>query len=97
MVEIFGEYYCIDINKITQTCELEVDPIMNDKGEPLQVEQTINVFKYDAVKQCIDTILTENAPDDNGLGLLNSELSLPFKFAFNTLIKYGILVKEEYE
>jgi hypothetical protein len=35
--------------------------------------------------------------DDNGLGLLNSELSLPFKFAFNTLIKYGILVKEEYE
>lgn len=70
---------------------------MNDKGEPLQVEQTINVFKYDAVKQCIDTILTENVVDDNGLGLLNSELSLPFKFAFNTLIKYGILVKEEYE
>ena len=70
---------------------------MNDKGEPLQVEQTINVFKYDAVKQCIDKILTENVVDDNGLGLLNSELSLPFKFAFNTLIKYGILVKEEYE
>tara|TARA_B110000444_G_C18837312_1_gene596781 strand:- start:1762 stop:1974 length:213 start_codon:yes stop_codon:yes gene_type:complete len=70
---------------------------MNDKGEPLQVEQTINVFKYDAVKQCIDTILTENVVDDNGLGLLNSELSLPFKFAFNTLIKYGILVIEEYE
>ena len=70
---------------------------MDDKGEPLQVEQTINVFKYDAVKQCIDTILTENVVDDNGLGLLNSELSLPFKFAFNTLIKYGILVIEEYE
>ena len=70
---------------------------MNDKGEPLQVEQTINVFKYDAVKQCIDTILTENVVDDNGLGLLNSELSLPFKFAFNTLIKYGIIVIEEYE
>ena len=70
---------------------------MNDKGEPIQVEQTINVFKYDAVKQCIDTILTENVVDDNGLGLLNSELSLPFKFAFNTLIQYGILVKEEYE
>ena len=61
------------------------------------MEQTINVFKYDAVKQCIDTILTENVVDDNGLGLLNSELSLPFKFAFNTLIKYGILVIEEYE
>jgi hypothetical protein len=97
MVEIFGEYYYLNISKITETCELEVEPIKNDKGEPLQVEQTINVFKYDAVKQCIDTILTENVVDDNGLGLLNSELSLPFKFAFNTLIKYGILVKEEYE
>jgi hypothetical protein len=51
------------------------------------------VFKYDTIKQCIDTILTENLQDDNGLGLLNSELSIPFKFAFNTLIKYGILVK----
>ena len=97
MVEIFGEYYYLNISKITETCELEVEPINNDKWEPLQVEQTINVFKYDAVKQCIDTILTDNVVDDNWLGLLNSELSLPFKFAFNTLIKYDILVKEEYE
>jgi hypothetical protein len=58
------------------------------------VEQTINVFKYDTIKQCLDTVLTEGTHDDNGLGLLNSELSLPFKFAFNTLIKYGIIVKD---
>lgn len=93
MVEIFGEYYYIDINKITECCEINVEPIINDEGKPLQVEQTINVFKYDTVKQCLDTILTENSQDDNGIGLLNSELSIPFKFAFNTLIKYSILVK----
>ena len=74
---------------------MNVEPIKNENGEPLQVEQTINVFKYDAVKQCIDTVLTEGSQDDNGIGLLNSELSLPFKFAFNTLLKYGILVKDE--
>lgn len=72
-----------------------VDPIKNEDGDPLQVEQTINVFKYDTVKQCLDTLLTEGSQDDNGIGLLNSELSLPFKFAFNTLLKYGILVKDE--
>ena len=44
---------------------------------------------------CLDTILTEAAQDDNGMGLLNSELSIPFKIAFNTLIKYQILTKED--
>jgi hypothetical protein len=95
MVEIFGEYYYIDFDKITERCELKVESTLDSEGNPQQVEQTINVFKYDAVKQCLDTILTEGTHDDNGLGLLNSELSLPFKFAFNTLIKYGILVKDD--
>ena len=95
MVEVFGEYYYIDIEKITETCEMIVDPIKDEEGNPTQMEQTINVFKYDTVKQCLDTILTENSQDDNGIGLLNGEISIPFKFAFNTLIKYGILVKDE--
>ena len=95
MVEVFGEYYYIDIEKIVESCEMNVEPIKNEDGTPLQVEQTINVFKYDTVKQCLDTILTENSQDDNGIGLLNGEISIPFKFAFNTLIKYGILVKDE--
>jgi len=74
---------------------MNVEPIKNEEGEePLQIEQTINVFKYDTIKQCLDTVLTENSQDDNGIGLLNGELSIPFKFAFNTLIKYGIIVKE---
>lgn len=95
MVEILGEYYYIDIDKVTECCEISLEPIPNEEGKPLQIEQTINVFKYDTVKQCLDTILTEGSQDDNGLGLLNSELSIPFKFSFNTLIKYGILVKDE--
>jgi hypothetical protein len=93
MVEIFGEYYYIDTNKIVECCEINYEAIKSSDDKPVQIEQTINVFKYDTIKQCIDTILTENLQDDNGLGLLNSELSIPFKFAFNTLIKYGILVK----
>jgi len=69
--------------------------VENENESSPQVDQTINVFKYDAVKLCMDTVFTENTSDDNGLGLLNSELSIPFGFAFNTLIKYGILVKSD--
>jgi hypothetical protein len=98
MVEILGEYYYIDIEKINTVCEIALTPTENDEGKPLQIEQTINVFKYDTVKICIDTVLTEASADDSGMGLLNTELSIPFKVAFNTLIKYGILVKDtEYE
>lgn len=95
MVEIFGEYYYVDIDKITEVCELTVNSVENENESSPQVDQTINVFKYDAIKLCMDTVFTENTSDDNGLGLLNSELSIPFGFAFNTLIKYGILVKSD--
>jgi hypothetical protein len=96
MVEVFGEYYYIDIDKITEVCELVVNEVEKENEEsPSQLDQTINVFKYDAIKLCMDTVFTENTSDDNGLGLLNSELSIPFGFAFNTLIKYGILVKSD--
>ena len=62
MVEIFGEYYYIDLDKVTQTSELEVETVEPKEGEEDSIpryDQTINVFKYDIVKQCIDTLLTE--------------------------------------
>ena len=49
------------------------------------------------VKMCIDTVLTESVPDDPGMGLFSQEISIPFKIAFNTLIKYGILIESEDE
>jgi hypothetical protein len=94
MVEIFGEYYYIDLDKINEKCEIRLDTKESSRNEEkLEVEQTINVFKYDTVKQCIDTILTEQGPEDGALGLYASDVSLPFKFAFNTLINYEILRK----
>lgn len=100
MVEIFGELYYIDLDKVTETSELEVETVEPKEGEEDSMprhDQTINVFKYDIVKQCIDTLLTEGGGGDDKMGLLASDISIPFKFAFNTLINYGILVKNEYE
>lgn len=106
MLEVFGEYYTIDLDKVTETSELVVEllpptePVEGeeDEEEPLQkIEHTINVFKYDIIKQCIDTLLTESGGGDEKMGIFSSDISLPFKFAFNTLIKYGILVKYDNE
>ncbi len=100
MVEIFGEYYYIDLDKVTETSELiveTIDPETEESGENPKMEQTINVIKYDIVKQCIDTLLTEQGGGDDAMGLFSTDISLPFKFSFNTLIKYGILVKHENE
>jgi len=108
MVEIFGKLYYIDIDSVTKKCELVVESRLpetdieetDDDTEtdliPV-VDQTINIFKYEMVKMCIDTVLTEGVPDDPGMGLFSQEISIPFKIAFNTLIKYGILIESEDE
>lgn len=99
MVEIFGKYYYIDLDKVTEASELIIEPIEPKEGEEdtMRHDQTINVFKYDIIKQCLDTILTEGGGGDDMMGLLASDISIPFKFAFNTLINYGILAKHENE
>ena len=85
------------MDKINEECEIKLTPKekVGEEGK-LEVEQTINVFKYDTVKQCIDTLLTESGPEDEALGLYGNNLSLPFKVAFNTLINYNILRKYDW-
>lgn len=88
------------MDKVTEASELIVETVEPKEGEEDSTprhDQTINVFKYDIVKQCIDTILTENGGGDDMMGLLASDISIPFKVAFNTLINYGILLKHENE
>jgi hypothetical protein len=48
------------------------------------------------IKTCIERILNEfNETDDEMGGLGSEELSISFKIAFNTLIKYEILIAED--
>jgi hypothetical protein len=41
----------------------------------------------------LETVLTESNEIDDNLGLKNSELSIPFKVAFNTLLIKKIINK----
>lgn len=58
--------------------------------------QMIDITKWEMLKGLIESILNENATTDNKMGIkgLESELSLPAKLAFNTLLKYKILNNE---
>jgi len=56
----------------------------------------INIFKYEIIKTCIERVLNEFEETDEKLGEFGeSNLSISFKIAFNTLIKYEILILED--
>jgi hypothetical protein len=45
---------------------------------------------------CLERILNEYQEVEEGLGFLEDKvLSVSFKFAFNTLLKYQILIEDE--
>jgi hypothetical protein len=57
------------------------------------VGQHISVVKYDMLKVMIEVLMTESEEVDEKLGPKSSELSIPFKLAFNTLINKQIINK----
>jgi uncharacterized HAD superfamily protein len=92
MVEIFGKNYCIDIDGITTKCQTGTTVKNEDGSESLE----INIFKYETVKMCLERVLSEYQEVDEKMGpFAQSELSISFKIAFNTLIKYQILIEED--
>jgi len=88
MIEVFGEHYFIDIDKIEQFINIpKTEPVSGDTNE-----QHISVVKYEVVKTMIDVIMGENEEFDDNLGLKSAKgASLPFKLAFNTMLKHKLI------
>jgi hypothetical protein len=92
MVEVLGKYYYIDLENITKKCQTGNTILTEDGTETAE----INIFKYEIVKVCLERILNEYQEVEEGLGFLEDKvLSVSFKFAFNTLLKYQILIEDE--
>jgi hypothetical protein len=88
MISILGENYYIDLKEIDSLVGIATS---NEEGH---VEKQTDVVKYDFVKLMIEVLLTEREEIDENLGIHSSKnLSLPFKFAFNTLLLNKILKK----
>ena len=91
MIEIFGEMYYLDLTALDDLVEIKKGP-KSEGDEEGDEGQQFSLIKYDILKIMIEVVMSEREEMDNNLGVIKtSELSLPFKMAFNTLLKYNII------
>ena len=88
MLKIFGENYYFDIDAIETY--INVEPPADYTGIP---QNHISVVKYDMVKMMIETLIVENEEADEALGMKSTELSIPFRLAFNSLLYKKLINK----
>ena len=81
MLKILGENYYFDIDTIEKY--INVDPPTDYTGNP---QNHISVVKYEMIKMMIETLIVENEEADETLGMKSTELSIPFRLAFNSLL-----------
>ena len=87
MIEVFGEHYYVDIEKVHDIISLP------DK-QSWETEQNISLVKFELVKTLIDVVMTENEDVDTNLGAKGTkDLSIPFKLAFNSLLNKKLINK----
>jgi hypothetical protein len=68
----------------------------NDENSSEDESQTINIFKYEIIKMCIDRILDEVDDVDEEMGpFASNSTTTSFKIAFNTLLKNQIILENE--
>jgi transcription termination factor NusB len=86
MISVLGEMYYIDLEEVSNTVNIE------DTSTSGETEQTINLVSFEVIKMMLEIIMTEREDLDENLGAHSmSKLSIPFKFAFNTLLKHNII------
>jgi hypothetical protein len=83
LFNIFGENYYIDIDKVEKEVKMA-----NSSGE-----SQIHLVKYELIKTMIEVLITESEPVDEKMGPTNSELTIPFKISFNSLVMKNIINK----
>jgi hypothetical protein len=91
MLKFLGENYYLDINELEKQVSLEKSSLPNSV-ESGDTEQQISLTRYEVFKSLIDVVLTEREELDEGLGLhASKDLTIPFRFAFNTLLINNII------
>lgn len=89
MIDIFGKMYYIDFDVIESY--IDIESIEDETSTSGSTEVKINVVKYELIKLMLDVIFSEMETGDNKLGLKNSEISVPFRIAFNSLLNKKII------
>jgi hypothetical protein len=83
MIKVLGQLYYLDFEKIDSLITII------STGD---TESNVSIVKFELVKTMIDVIMSESEDVDDMMGLKGSNsLSIPFKIAYNTLLRYEIL------
>jgi hypothetical protein len=91
MIQVLGENYFIDLDEIESYLGMSQDEDPSD-SESGATETKINIIKFEMVKLLLDTVLTEQEFVDEKLGMKsNSNVSIPFKIAFNSLLNKKLI------
>jgi hypothetical protein len=85
MLKILNENYYLDIDQL--------DSYVNIVSATGDTDNHVSVVKYEMIKTMIEVVLSESDEIDETLGHKSSDLSLPFKLAFNTLLNKKIINK----
>ena len=90
MINVLGENYYIDLDVIEKYLDMSDDT----STEPTSgtTEMKINIIKFEMIKMLLETVLTEQEIVDEKLGIKsNSNLSIPFRIAFNSLLNKKLI------
>jgi hypothetical protein len=85
MLKVLNEHYYLDVDRLEECVNIEKQTVSG--------ETQVNLVKYEVYKTMIEILVTESEEVDETLGAKSSELSIPFKIAFNTLINKKIINK----
>jgi hypothetical protein len=93
MIEVLGENYFIDLDKVEEYLNMS-DEYSEDEVSG-NTEARINIIKFELVKMLVDTVLTEhNDIDDkilNSSSKSGANTSIPFRIAFNSLLNKKLI------
>ena len=94
MLSILNEEYFIDIDKLDEYVQVSKDTIVkvDEEGKPVEGD-AISIVKYEALKLMLEVIMEGQDSIDEKMGIKSSEISIPFKLAFNTLLNKKIITK----
>jgi hypothetical protein len=98
MIEILGKNYYIDVENIAEKCATYVPVKLDGEESDDDAKATIevNIFKYEIIKMCLDRLLNDFDDADEEMNLLGvGSVNISLKIAFNTLIKYNILIEDD--
>jgi hypothetical protein len=80
----------LDLDKIDEYIQINQDSL-SSSGETESTQ--INIVKYETIKLMLEVIMDVTDEIDETLAGKGSEISIPFKLAFNTLLNKKLLNK----